>query len=624
MLQNIPLNKLELSPKNVRKTGSETDIEALAASIEAVGLRQNLNVETGPKGRYLVTAGGRRWRALKALVKAKKIKANAPIPCKVSEGGEDAAEISLTENVQRVAMHPADQFEAFAALVEDGKTVEQVAQRFGCGVKLVKQRLKLGRLSPRVLEAFRAGKLDLDAAAAFTVADDHNDQERVFDHLQSSPSHAYDLSAHRIKHLLTEGALPGSHKLVAFIGLEAYREAGGAVREDLFGDEVFIEDRTLAEQLAVNKLESAAAELKAEGWKWAEIGLDGAASGCVWGQVSPVEKKLPPKLAAEMKGLQARLKALEEEDDGTPEAAEEWDRTEARIDAIEAEQLDYRPEDKARAGCLVMIDRTGELWIEKGLVRPEDEKGPAEPDAAGEEQEAGKPDKKAPKGYSRVLVDDLAAYRLQIAQAYLAKRFDVAFDLIAFTMVRSVLRHEQPESLSASFHQTHERVESSLKDTGDTVAADLLREAEKGLSQSWLLLEPEKQFKAFCRLPNDDKAALFAYCTAQMLQAQLSTEPGASALFEQVGSILGVDVAAHWRPSSEAFWSRITKGQIIDVAGSCLGRKHATAYEREKKGALAHAMGRHFTQPEGGTGLNKTQAAKVKAWLPEGMAFAKK
>lgn len=624
MLKNIPLNKLDLSPKNVSKTNSEIDIEALAANIDAVGLRQNLNVEKAPKGRYHVTAGGRRWRALKLLVKARKIKADTPIPCKVASSGEDATEVSLSENILRVAMHPADEFEAFAAMIEDGKTVEQVAQRFGCGVKLVKQRLKLGRLSPRILEAFRAGEINLDAAAAFTLADDHSDQERVFDHLQSSPSHAYDLSAHRIKHLLTEGALPGSHKLVAFIGLEAYREAGGVVREDLFGDEVFIEDRTLAEQLAMKKLEDAAAELKAEGWKWAEVGMDQAASGGGWRWVSPIERKLPAKLAAELKRLQARLEKLEAEDEGTPEAAEEWDRIEARIDVIEAERFDYRAEDKARSGCRVTIDRTGDLDIEKGLVRPEDEKAAEKPDTAGEEQEAGKPDKKAPKGYSRALVGDLAAYRLQIVQAYLARNFDVAFALIAFTMARSVLRHEWPDCLSASFHQTHERVESSVKDTGDTQAADLLRTAEKGLSLSWLTLEPEKQFGAFCRLSGEDKKDIFAYCSARMLQAQLSTEPGASALFEQVGSILGVDVAKHWRPSSEVFWSRITRDQILGVAGTCLGSKHATAYEREKKGPLAHAMGRHFTQPEGGTGLNKTQAAKVKGWLPEGMAFAKK
>ena len=121
MLQTIPLNKLEIAPENVRKTERETDIDALAANIAAVGLRQNLNVKPGPKGRFLVTAGGRRLRALKALAKAKTIKASAPIPCIVLEDGEDAAEISLAENVHRVAMHPMDQFEAFAALIDAGK-----------------------------------------------------------------------------------------------------------------------------------------------------------------------------------------------------------------------------------------------------------------------------------------------------------------------------------------------------------------------------------------------------------------------------------------------------------------------------------------------------------------------
>ncbi len=446
MLQTIPLNKLEIAPENVRKTARETDIDALAANIAAVGLRQNLNVKPGPKGRFLVTAGGRRLRALKALAKAKTIKASEPIPCIVLEDGEDAAEISLAENVHRVAMHPMDQFEAFAALIDGGKTVEDVAQRFGCGVRLVNQRLKLGRLSPRIREAFREGEIDLDAAAAFTIADDDDAQDRVFDRCKATPSWDGPFRPSRIKQLLTETALPATHKLVTFIGLDAYRDAGGPVREDLFSEVVYVEDRALAEQLAIKKLEEAAAALRAEGWKWAEIGLERAAFNGAWGRVHPTTQELSVEDAAEIERLENQLYDLEQEDETVTDIREEWSRIEVRLEAIEAKRQVYRPEDMARAGCYVMIDVAGEPWFDKGLVRAEDTattaKTNANPDtnASGDETvEMGATGKTAAKRYSQVLTDDLAAYRLQVVQVSLAKRFDVAFDLIVFTMARSIL-----------------------------------------------------------------------------------------------------------------------------------------------------------------------------------------
>ncbi|WP_292239362.1 ParB N-terminal domain-containing protein, partial [Mesorhizobium sp.] len=57
----IPLNKLDVDPKNVRKTYSAEGIKELAATIRADGYRllQNLIVRKGDKkGRYFVTAGG--------------------------------------------------------------------------------------------------------------------------------------------------------------------------------------------------------------------------------------------------------------------------------------------------------------------------------------------------------------------------------------------------------------------------------------------------------------------------------------------------------------------------------------------------------------------------------------
>ena len=61
-IRMIPLTALVPSPANVRKTGTMNGIDELAASIEAHGLLQNLQVRKAASGKFEVVAGGRRHR----------------------------------------------------------------------------------------------------------------------------------------------------------------------------------------------------------------------------------------------------------------------------------------------------------------------------------------------------------------------------------------------------------------------------------------------------------------------------------------------------------------------------------------------------------------------------------
>jgi ParB family chromosome partitioning protein len=178
-IQMIPLNRLVPSPINVRKTHPLVGIEELAASIAAHGLLQNLQVRPGKSGKYEVVAGSRRHTALKLLAKQKALSKLAEIGCNVLDD-EDAGEISLAENTNREPMHPADQFEAFHALSERGKGPEEIAARFGCTPAVVRQRLKLASVSPRLMEVYRAGEMNLDQLMAFTVSDSHAAQQAVW------------------------------------------------------------------------------------------------------------------------------------------------------------------------------------------------------------------------------------------------------------------------------------------------------------------------------------------------------------------------------------------------------------------------------------------------------------
>jgi hypothetical protein len=78
------------------------------------------------------------------------------------------------------AMHPADQFDAFKALADQGMGDEDIAARFGVTVQVVRQRLKLSRVSPKLIALYRKGDMSPDCLMAFAIGDDHRQQEKIW------------------------------------------------------------------------------------------------------------------------------------------------------------------------------------------------------------------------------------------------------------------------------------------------------------------------------------------------------------------------------------------------------------------------------------------------------------
>ena len=240
VIRSIPLSQLELSPANVRKTPADSAaLTELIASIRAHGLLENLLARVeGPGedgiGRYAVIAGGRRLAALKALAEAGVLDADHPVPCRMIANTAVSRELSLAENVVRVAMHPADQVEAFAGLAKAGATVATIAARFGVTEQLVEQRLRLGNAAPELLDAYRLGEIDLETLKAFAVTTDRERQLAVWAELQSQ---GYRAGSWQVRRMLTEDRVPANTASARFVGIEAYQAAGGAVTRDLFADE---------------------------------------------------------------------------------------------------------------------------------------------------------------------------------------------------------------------------------------------------------------------------------------------------------------------------------------------------------------------------------------------------
>ena len=387
----IPLNKLKKSPKNARKTShSEAAIEAYAASIAAKGILQNLVVEPeldgdgSATGFYFVTIGEGRRLAQLLRVKRKEIKKTEPIRC-IVDTANDPHEISLDENVTRENMHPADQFEAFKKLTEErGLGDEDIAARFGVTPHVVRQRLRLATVSPKLMQVYRDGGLTLEQLMAFAVTEDHARQEAVYGRL------SYNRDASTIRRLLTETHVAVTDRRAVFVGVEAYTEAGGTILRNLFTEDRggYFEDMALLDLLVTARLGREADALReAEGWKWTEAHLDFPhAHGMRRTYPHPVELLVEDQAALE--AARCEVDQLAEWHQTADELPDHVDarlcELEAEIERLEAKRQAYDPDDIARGGAFVILNHDGMVRIERGFIRPGDEKPRRDAEQAGE------------------------------------------------------------------------------------------------------------------------------------------------------------------------------------------------------------------------------------------------
>ena len=243
-------------------------------------------------------------RRLAQLLRAKRkeIKPDEPIRC-LLDTEHNATEISLAENAVRADMHPADQYEAFAKLHdEDGMSAEDIAARFGITAAVVRQRLKLAAVSPKLRDIYRKGGMNLDQLSAFAIMEDHERQERVWNELPS-----FQRSREGILRALSEGQVRSDDRRALFVCTKAYQDAGGTIIRDLFDKDGggFFTDAELLNRLARGKLQTVADKIAKEGWRWivAEPELDREA----WADM----RRVFPKQVPLSKGHRKRLRKLE-------------------------------------------------------------------------------------------------------------------------------------------------------------------------------------------------------------------------------------------------------------------------------------------------------------------------
>ena len=659
-IRDIPLCRLALAPENVRKTPPDEAAETqLRASIAEHDLLENLVVrpdEPDADGieRFAVVAGGRRLAALKALAENGTLHADHPVPCKIAANG-NAGELSLAENVVRIAMHPADQVVAFAGLADSGVTVASIAARFGVSERTVEQRLRLGNAAPELLDAYRAEQFDLETLMAFAVTTDHDRQRSVWERVSGQN---YRPAAWQVKRMLTEERVPAGAATARFVGVADYEAAGGRVLRDLFADEhengVWIEDPKLLDELAMKKLQAAADELSTR-WKWGEAMLEVDWSATArYGRIHPEPGEPTDAEKAEIERLTARHDELVnmDEDAWTDALVEEAEAIEPRLDEIEAEvesRARFKREDFAIAGCIATIGRDGSLQVIQGLVRPEDMPKETGAAANGHDADAGddttadtgrvdgpaittplaspvdpRAKARADAGVGIGLADDLRAIRTALVKAHLAGDFEAAFDLVVFQMVRAVFARGYTASwhaLDIQFNETADRPTSRTNDDdfaswspGEAMLADWSH-----LPFEWMEGEDDAAcFAALRALPRADKETLFAAAVARTVKGQLAFEHDARPELEATVARLDIDFAKHVRPTADSFWSRIKKSRILDIARETLGAAWASTRSKYKKADLAKSMEEAFAAGTPPVGIGATMHAAALAWTIPG------
>jgi ParB family chromosome partitioning protein len=586
----IPLNKLTAWDGNVRKTaGTDTALAELAASISAHGLLQSLVVRRDNNAAYAVVAGGRRLAALQLLSEQGKIAEDKLIECNVIADDADATEISLVENAIREDMHPADEFDAFRALIDKGMAAADVAARFGVTETVVIKRMKLARVSPVILQLYRGDKITLECLMAFAVTDDHARQEKLW---KTGPAWV-KTSARGIRDHLTEHEIDAGDRRVKLVTLKAYEKAGGTIRRDLFAegnDGIFIDNIQLLDQLVAAKLEKTADSLRKEGWKWIEVLLEnGYDTRAKFRRVEINEGPLPEKLQAEHDKITAELKKLEAKKNPS-----EADEQRAEEIAERLYELDYdrpeifKPEHVAIAGAFIEIEPDGKLDIMRGYVKPEDASAikSASSDGKNASTKAKSPDK---AGLSQSLLADLTAHRTAAIAALLADTPRVALAAIVHS-IGSTYFYSSRSAGSLNFEIRRTNYPAGFV---ERCKPHGIAEIDK-TRLNWKKTVPSKQgeFWQWC-IDASDKTLLSLLAFFAALTCEHT---------DQLASSLDLDMTKWFKPTAGNFFGRIGKPDILKAIKEATGKGVAPATEKLKKSELA---------------IFAERAIKDIAWLPK-------
>lgn len=568
---------LRQSPLNCRP--EDDDISELEASIAHRGLLQPLVGQLQSDDTAEIVAGGRRLKALQRLFDDGRRQERVKVILLADIADVDAYEASLAENVTRKPLHPVTEFEAFAALIEKGRTPQDVAEHFGLTLRQVEQRLALGRLHPEVRKAWQQGRITGEAARAFTIATPAAQADYL-----AKAQHSWQLQPGQIGGAFKHDTVPADRPIAVFVGAEAYLAAGGEMVRDLFVEQPDFADGALLRRLAEEKLAAEAERIReAEGWAQVLHGDDGDGRHS-WQRLTkpalPDMAKPPRRIEIEtrLREIDERTEEIEGEleeagydghDEGEtlpPEIAElidESDRLAAERMPLSLEHkqfddeatawLSLPAEERAKAVAVIEIDSDGGLQIARGYLKGVKHEAPRTapasalrspaPAPAGEEA----PPELEPVRLSAALLDDLALTATRAAAHVLAEHPRIAFAALIAAQVSygapvrldnhgrqegpslgwQPRRHGEAADFSEAFRTCLALAPERLEQLVARFVAQTLDFTSKAIDRyGYDNLKPEAVQDLRCALPLDEhrKALVAAFDAAAYFTAAPKTE----------------------------------------------------------------------------------------------------
>lgn len=597
--ETVSLGDLYLSPLNPRQDHDQESIGLLADSLVSCGLMQNLGGIRDAEGKVAVVFGGRRLAALQIAVLRRPELSQVPVAIAPDEA--TAMKWGVAENVVRQDMNPHQEITAYGRMRQSGSSVTEIASAFAVTEAHVYRRIKLAALHGAVLEALREAKINLSQAEVFTLSDDATQIETALEYAIKNRA-----SADSIRRMLVNSAVEHTNRKAIYVGMEAYTAAGGTVTKDLFGDNIYLNDATLLEDLFTKKLE-AEAKVKASDWAWVETCEQTHYASWETGYTKIMGEQV--ELSDEQAEL---LDALRNTD--------ELDRTDDEQKTLNylidrSRTCIFTREQKAVAGMVATVNWKGELSLDGPYVRPQDGENAKDAGVISSLSAAGEKVSKPKSAFSQAIKDDLKAIKLHSVQSALRKNQKLALQLIAFS-----LSGEAGSSGLLGVRIDAPKVVPSDQDGFEADDALVLGD------DSYSCAPPlEEAFGNFCqRSDSEIMETLIAGLVRTMHTNFGITDRGnASGFYEAIAKAVDADARAMWTPTKVSFWGRMPSAymdqQFALLTGYDADTKEYQAFAAQKKSGKAEEMDRLFNDPEypAALGLSAEQVEAVAAWMPD-------
>src|SRR5579863_7881598 len=170
LVVNLAIADIDKNPFQTRYVKSGEQLDELTASVKANGVLQPIVVRPAKQaGRYILIVGERRMHASKLAGKDH-------IPAIVRRvGAQQAAEMTIVENLQREDLSPLEQAEAFRVLsTEFSLTQQQIAARVGLSRASVANYMRLLKLPIAVMELLAQKSINFAQAKELLKLEDND------------------------------------------------------------------------------------------------------------------------------------------------------------------------------------------------------------------------------------------------------------------------------------------------------------------------------------------------------------------------------------------------------------------------------------------------------------------